>query len=374
MKYNSLNNLCILAISFLLIVPIVLMGQKSKPISNDPDFRQIAVSTLENSLDESRKIEDLSTRVTITEKIVRLIKDSSTENCKRAVDRLYESIIDAKKLSENNNFESQLSGVIKIAAIIDKKFAEKYIEKYNFEIKSENKQNKSEKDTYSQALIYLAIATQLLETNPNLSVDVAENSTKIGIFNETLGYLVKLKEKDTTLSDTFANKALTNVKNRNAKDINEVFIIYAFIFNKSNVPFVNSNNLSYIPTRYFKSQSVVNPSLAKNFIQITVQLLSNQARTTLGSASQAKHGALGDYFFVKIIEPLSQQYNSELQSSIANLQSVLYNFLDQEKRSSINSSIDSWNTSANTNPATKKGKDYWLERAENTENKIQKDA
>lgn len=360
---------------------VVLLFATAKSFAQTPikpktnPLRQLAVQSLESSLEETRQVENLSQRIALSKSIIEMLIKENPARCREAIDRLFDSVSSSSDENANDNEVPEMIGrVIEIALLIDTKLAERYADKFK-RIEAEKRHNQqSDSHDAAQASFMLRVASQLINKNRRLAISIAEATLDVETSEETLAFLCNLRKEDATSANQFALKVLQAIEARQAKNVNELFFLYAYVFAAPRVPFIASNQPAYFPSAFTAADDkTIDSSLAKTFLTKSIILLLNQERAFGGDSSAAVHGALGDYFFAKSVESQVAVYTPNIQQSLLNQQIKLLQFLEQNNVERTTASISKWAEGQSKNSLSPTVEEL-LEKAEKVENLQKKDA
>jgi len=356
-------------------------GQTSSKRGASP-LNHIVVFTLDSVIDELREVESLEARVALAEDVIDLLIKKKPERCRQMLDSLFNDALQLGNIEDsekqNINLDSVMSKIIGIAARFDKKLAESYVAKYAKLGEETSRRGSVKPAERSGSLVagFLRLATELIEKDPTVAALVAEKSFSYGVTADTLMFLARLRKKDMTLANNLSVSALQSVRTRRGNDVNELFLLYAYVFSAAQVPSIESQTpaLQQIPG-YLRlaENNPINHELSITYLQTCAQLLLDPTRSNRMTIGQLSAGALGDYFFLKTIEPHISSRLPALSTSITARQIVLANYLNQDQRNSLMSTIERWNDSRREATNSSGGVEALLQQAANTPDEKQKD-
>lgn len=363
---------------------------KSSKAANASIIRQSALSTLETVVDDLPTIDNIELRVELTGIVVNLLARSRPSRCRKALDSLFTKAMETragwlkgrKPGTVSNPYagrldpDSAIRKIIQIAASLDGTLAQSYIEAYTDEESLNNEDPVTSRERGSQiAAAYLKVATQLVEKDPNLALLTAEKSLNIGVIPDTLVFLGALRRQDPPLANRFFLGALRSCQARKAKDVNELLLLYAFLFSPLRVPIVTPRGIGvysipdYLPALQGHR---VNALLARQYLEVSSGLLLDAARYLPEELHRLPAGVVGDFYLLSLLESIAVEYLPNVSQTISEQRNVLVNYLQSEERAAATASVERWNNipsdvnlAGSGNNATV---DYLVSRAEKSSN------
>lgn len=312
-------------------------------------LRQNAVMLLDSTIDELAAVEDVEARVTFSEEIVKLLAGSKPERCRHMLDALFNDLMKLKTTdfsqskTRRANPDALIRKLIKAAAAFDSKLAQSYVDRYTEEASGQKiEQATSTESSPLQADLNMALALQLIETDPDLAVRVAERAVKTAVTARALEFLGTLRKKNVGLADAFFITSLQSVRARQGTDINELLLLYTYIFSPTRVFGLNSQGLvlRQIPGYQEVAQDYpVNRVLAQQFLQVSAQILLvdiQYRQSSLGPAA----GAMGDLYFINLIKPPAATYTPSLFGPLSEQGNMLVSYLQPEQNSRLQSDVE----------------------------------
>ena len=335
-------------------------------------IRQDALSTVNQVIDEISEVEDLRSRVVLAERIVQLLAKARPDRCRKMLSVIFDEAITLKANPKEKvppDLDSIISRTIQAAAVIDLELAHRFIEVL---AKSEQTDFEAKQDHSSAARLYLRIATDVIRENPQLAVNIASRSLVFGVTSETLTFLVLLRKRDAVLANRFLLTATQRSKDRGAKDVNELFLLYSYVFVRPNPPVVSAQGLGSlsIPNlpELTKDHSV-DVTLAAQYLKIVAEILLDRNRYATGNVSTLIRGAEGDFFLLTLVEPMAQSYLSTVAPAISAQRSIVLNYLAVDRREAAFSAVERWNQTpkdlSSISGANDRSLEYLVKRAEN---------
>ena len=334
-----------------ILIPLAVSAQitqRQKQTKPDPMSRAIrhdALSVAEEVIDQISEIEDLRSRVTLADKVVLLLGKSRPERLTRMLDKIFDDAMARKAeslrtKSQPEELDSILRRVIQIASRIDLALARRYIE-----ASANIKAVKGADNDVSNPTLYLRIARELVRTNPSLAAEVAARSLTIGIVPETLLFLVSLRQTDIAATNQFFIRALQSWQTRGGKDINELLLLYSYVFSPLRVPTVVSQGLAILNIPGYSEVArtyEVDSAIAQQFIRVTTEILSNPVRLSAGHLEALTLGVAGDFYALTLLEPWVAIYQPNSTSFISVQRNTLVNFMGSSQRDAAFSSATLW--------------------------------
>ena len=353
---------------------------------SEPAVRQSAIILLDSAIDELREIEDIRARVSMAETIVKLLGKSRPEHCHNMLDSLFDSALQLRKVgssdkAEGSNTNAILQKIIQIAAQLDRKFAQSYIDRYiGKEDLDAGEPSASAQRSPRTADLYMKLAMELVEKDPMLALSMAQRSLSIAVPPDTLVFLGMLRKKDLVQANNFFGVALNSVKMRRGADVNELLLLYSYVFSPTRVPVWSSQGLGIFSIPSYQAIAVnyeVDPALARQYLSTTTQILLDAERYYPGNVERLTAGLPGDFCLVSLIAPGASRYLPELAESLSTQQHVLAGYLQQDGSAQSASSVERWNSMpSGVNPVSKgtvATLDYLLQRAEQVTDPNRKD-
>src|SRR6185369_15141234 len=123
-------------------------------------------------------------------------------------------------------------------------------------------------------------------------------------------FLGTLRKKDVGLANAFLSTALQSVIARRGTDINELLLLYTYVFSPMRVLWLNSQGivLRQIPGYQRVAQDYpIDPTLAQQFLQASAQVLLTDPQYRQANLS-ASTGPAGDLYFISLIKPQAAKY------------------------------------------------------------------
>lgn len=355
--YSPCLAACLLV--FFTLTAATVFSQKQPKVKEKREdlalLQSVAVDSLDSSIDELRNVEALPTRIDLAEGIVRLLAAKRPARCRQLLDSLFDSVSQLRKSNDGKKPLPPLERpdvlirrVIKIAATLDPQLAQQYAEKYAADKEPNAGGGASSSDVRAASDLYLRLATDLVDQNPALAVSIAEKGIADTLLPGAVIFLETLRKKDVEMANRFFLSAFESVARRRGYNVNELFLLYSYVFSPSLAPVVISDELSTVTEvanyRRMIQSRPVDPNLARQYLQAASRLIFDPTRYQAGGG-QVSSGALGDLYFIKIIEPQIAAYLPGLGDAAAAQQSLVSNFLDQERRTSLQKTTDRWNAS-----------------------------
>lgn len=359
---------------------------QSRSRNNNSTIRQNAILVLDSAVGELREVEDIRARVSMAETIVKLLAKSRPERCRTMLDSLFEAALRLRKesssnKSEDSNTNSILKKIIQLAAQLDPKLAQSYIDLC---IKDEDvnagDSSTSAKPSARTAALYMNLATELIEKDLMLALSMARRSLSIAVLPDTLIFLGTLRKRDLAQANSVFVAALNNVKMRRGTDVNELLLLYSYLFSPTRVPVVSSQGLGIFSVPTYLAIAVdydVDPALARQYLSITADILMDAERYYPGNVERLTAGLLGDFCLVSLIGPAAGSYLPALAESLATQRHVLAGYLQPDGQAQAASSVERWNNMpGGVNPAGKEAVttvEYLLKRADQVSDPNRKD-
>lgn len=314
---------------------------------------QTAVTLLDSALDELREIEDLGVRLTLTEDVVKLLSKDKPARCRRALDSLFAEALrlkyegEAQRQARPVDADSAIRRIIQLAAAIDRKLANSYVEQYAAREATQKGAVGAESSQAAAAAseLYLTLATQLVEKDPALAVAVAEKSVGAAAGVRTLEFLGALRKRDANLANAFFTTALQQARARQGRHVNELLLLYSYVFSPTRVPLITPQGLvlQQLPGYTQAAQDYpVSHDLATRYLQVAARALSSAERYGADN-SGVNNAALADLYFINLIKPLVDTYTPSLSAALTERRNLLVGYLQPEQYTRLQTDVDGWN-------------------------------
>lgn len=319
-------------------------------------LRQSAVTLLDSTVDELAEVQDLETRLALSQEIVKLLAGSRPQRCRQMLDSLFDELMklkgDAATQSNSQskgrqaNPDALLRKLIQAAAAFDAKLARTYIDRYTGSTsKQKVDQAAPVQQTAAQADLNMMLALQLIETDPALAVRVAERSASVALTPRTLEFLGTLRKRDAAAADAFFVTCVESVKARQAPDINELLFLYTYVFSPTRVLGFTPQGLVMLQIAGYARVAQdypVNPALARRFLRASSQILLTDIQYRQGTLGPTS-GAVGDLYFINLITPLAARYAPGLSGPLSEQGNLLVSYLQPEQNARLKSDVERLN-------------------------------
>lgn len=335
--------------SLVLLSGLHVYGQRAATDNrNASPLRQYAIDLLDSTINEVKAVEDVEARLLFATDIVRLFGDVKPERCRQMLDSIFDDLMKLKNTKSSQDKSKQptpdtlLRKLIQAAASFDRKLARNYINKYTEAAAQKDEPATPAQSLSQQADLNMLLALQLIETDPALSVRVAQNAVAAGITTRTLEFLGTLRKKDAGLANGFFPTALQSVVARRGTDVNELLLLYTYVFSPTRVLWLNPQGIvvRQVPGYQRVAQDYpVDPRLAQQFLQVSAQILLADPQTRQGNLSPGT-GAMGDLYFINLIKPQAAKYTPKLLGPISEQADLLAGYLQPEQYSRVQSDAE----------------------------------
>jgi hypothetical protein len=311
--------------------------------------QQSALDLADGAADELRQVEDLTTRVELTEEVVELLKARRPARCRQILDAIFAEALEGPAPAPHEAGSRQtrhtiIQRVIKAAAAFDRALALTYVSRYEeAERVRMGEQASGDSTQRTTSELNLALATNLVEKDPSLATSVAERSIPAGVTPATLVFLETLRQRDAQAANNFFAATVRAVASGpgRAYNVNDWLLLQAYVFSLPEVPTLLPQGLVsfQIPAyqQVFKKHPV-DPALAKLYLQQALLLLANPGRSDAGNAWEA-----GDLGLLKLIEPYVAAYLPEKLEALRGLEYALAASTNNDQRASLQNGVDRWN-------------------------------
>lgn len=204
-------------------------------------IRVDALATADQVIDQINEIEDFGARVALAEKIVRVLKKSRPEHLRKMLVSLFDEAMSlrsspAKAKSTRLDLDSVTYKIIQTAALIDVDFASGFIEALSQTAASDA----DARSDSGRSFMYARVAKELSRSNTSLAVELGMRSLDGGIVPDTLLFLITLRDVNVSAANQFFLTAIQSWQSRGAKDVNELLLLYSYVFSPFKIPAVVS--------------------------------------------------------------------------------------------------------------------------------------
>ena len=351
-----------------------------KPRATDKHalVRQNAILVLDSVIDELREVDDIQARISLAETIVTLMAKSKPERCRGMLDSLFNEALqlrrDEASKGVESNTDAMLDRIIKIAAQLDARLARSFVERSLTEERdadTNTKPSATDQTRVRAAAVYLKLATELVDRDRALALSMARKSLGIAVVSESLVFLGTLRSRSQAQADSFFLDALDSVKVRRGRDVNELLLLYAYVFSPTRVPIVSSRGIGILNIpgyRDIAKDYPINIRLAGPYLRISTQLLLDNQRYYPGNIERLEGGVVGDFCLITLIQPMASQYDPTLTESLSTQQHVLEGYVHPEARTDLSSTVERWRSAPagieTGGPGSATTVEYLLDRAE----------
>lgn len=337
-------------VTFALVPGLQLYGQRPVTESrNASPLGQNAINLLDSTIDELKAIEDVEARVTFATDIVRLFGSVKPERCRQMLDSIFDELMKLKNAkgsqskSQRPSPDALLQKLIQAAASFDRKLARNYINRYLEEAPAQKGEPATPAQSLSQqADLSMLLALQLIETDSALSVRVAQSAVAVAVTVRALEFLGTLRKKDAGLANAFFTTALQSVTARRGTDINELLLLYTYVFSPTRVLWLTPQGIvvRQLPAYQKVAQEYpVDPRLAQQFLQASAQILVADPQHRQGNPN-AGTSAAGDLYLLNLIKPQAAQYAPKLLGPLSEQAELLVVYLQPEQYSRLQSDVE----------------------------------
>lgn len=317
----------------LLLVPMVTMpspvSQQEEEASTVSPQRQLALVMLTNLAEEVRSIDGVEQRVRLLASIADLIWPYQPEAAREYIREAFEETVKMPEMRRDetdaprsrSSFQREL---VKVAARHDVQFAHTLITRFiDRPMESSFHQSPSDSGSPHQPYSPYSLASALVDVSPQLAVEVAERGLTTGINWHTLSFLRRLRQKDAEQARAFFISAVDAVYRRRGRNINELFILYSYLFAPKTLIEVTASGPRVIELPAYsllRRDTSVDPDLARYFLQASADILLAEDRYASPSPEAEM---LGDYYFITLLLPQYRMYLPELIDRIGAARSFL---------------------------------------------------
>ena len=297
----------------------------------------IALSIVDSAVLEVNEVENLEDRLGIFEEMLPVLSGERIQRGRQILQRLFEGILKARDSAKQDvavasgakpvsYWNALLQRTIEVATRFSPELATEFLERSGWN--SDQPASSGRPDL--SANLYLATALSLLNEDQQRAVAYAERSLSGGIQPTTMNFLGKLSELDRSLADRFFRVALSNVVSQQGFNVNELLLLSSYVLTPGRAVVLSPFGPRAIQIPGYPPDHVVDPLLAREFLQTVTPLLLNEARYTLNGTSPLKVRPAGDFFFLKYLEPYVREYEPSLASVFAERTALAATFVSSD--------------------------------------------
>lgn len=355
------SSLALLGVILLIMAPPAYSHVQEAPGTKDEDSPeyQTALFLLEASMDEVKVIQDINTRIDLTEQILRLLAGPRPDRCRAMLDLLFDDALNLRNStateakSRQPDLRTTITRIIRIAAHFDRQLAQAYMSRYE---ESEAKLSAVEPRQPSEATVNLKlkVATVLIAEDPPLAIAIAKSSLTFSVTSQTLVFLRTLRKKDIVSANDFFAAALYSVKARRGYNINELLLLYSYVFSPKNVPYLTERGLSmlHIPDYVGDHKEYpIDAKVATQYLDTSLQILLEPSRYSSQGLASLGAGVMGDLYFINIIEPYVRAYLPTFTESVVEFKALISQYLHPDRLGDLRARLDRWNSLGDKAPA-----------------------
>lgn len=316
-------------------------GEKER----DSQTVQEALLILDAAIDEVPQIENIESRLSLAEGIVKLLARRNPARARQMLDSLFEAALELKRSDpaereqENQRLDTLVRRVIQAAARVDGGLAESYIDRYAKERSQADRPGTTAGPaTVAAGEFYRRLAIELLRQDRNLAVAVAEKSLSVPLSASILIFLESLRKANSNLAKQFYVSALQIVAKRQGVDVNELLLLFAYVFSPLRVPMVTPYGLALVQMPEYArlvEDRAPDPDLARHYLQVAIDALLAPSRYAAENRVRLVAGAAGDFYLLKLIEPFSSTYLPAFSGKLQGRENLLTGLLRAEERDSV---------------------------------------
>lgn len=320
---------------FILLVPMAAMSslasQQEEEAPVVPPQRQFALIMLTNLAEEVRSLDGIEQRVKLMASIADLIWPYQPEAARVYIREAFEEVAkmpetkleqeDTGAAQRRSSFQREL---VKVAARHDVQLAHTLI-KQLIDRPTESSFHQSPSDSSSPHQLYspYSLASALVDVSPQLAVEVAERGLTTGMNWHTLSFLHRLRQKDAERAGAFFISAVDAVYRRRGRDINELFILYSYLFAPHTLITMTADGPRVIELPAYsllRRDASIDSDLARYFLQVSADILLAEDRYVSPSPEASM---LGDYYLTTLLLPHYRMYLPDLVDRIGAARSFL---------------------------------------------------
>ena len=334
-------------------------GKQTQSKGNSSETKLLAISSLEDIAFKLRNLKDhetLPARASLADQLIKLLLPHNPEKCRELLDFLFAESLEELQIQQpkqqsgpgnssnrsegDSNPRTAINAVIHAAMRVDPKLAESYIAKY---LESEKHNGSVDGSTVSD--YYMKMGTAAIDLSTETATAMAQKSfEQNGQLNiNILPFLRSLQEKDGKQCDQFLRTVIQQVRNGNGKNVNDLLLLYSYVFSINSVPIVSNRGLGifYVAYKYNTDKNNVLPETVRFFLQTISDILLNNARYD-SNFTQLTWGAQGDVLAIGIVEGEVGNAYPSLGSALRERQRSISSYLGAEGSSKAQGNIDKY--------------------------------
>jgi len=291
--------------------------------------REVALAVLSALPEEVRGIRDAIPRLELMVRIAEVLGRENPEHAKMllvaAFDETFTCEDEAKGEEERlSTLNAVRQRIVSLAVRHDEGLAKSLLDRLD-----ERTESSEEAPHYTQ------LARGLIVDRPDLAIYMARKRMRSFLSWEGLRFLLALREKEKAEADSFFLDLTAQVASQGAGDINELLILYAYVFSPS-LPLELTRNgpqARFLPDY---QSGAIDPQLATKFLQMVIPPLLVPERYAGGGPRWGPHG---DFIFLTLILPQCHQFLPALADELEIQRGVLATRIAESERSSLESRV-----------------------------------
>lgn len=339
----------------LLVAPARSRSQEISSVKHEESHSyQNALFIVDASIDEVREVQDINIRMGLTEQILSLLAKSRPERCRRMLDSLFDDALALKNSkasgdkAPHTDLMTIVARIIRMAASFDRKLAQSYISRYtDFENSDTKLSGGSALTTQMSADLQLRLASTLIAKDSALAISLAKSSLNLPLSSQSLVFLGTLRRKDIGLANDFFAAALQSIVMRQGYDLNELLLLYSYVFSPKKVPYLTPRGLSLlqIPDYFDVSQDYpVDPKVAVLYLQTAMQVVLDLSRYSTDRIARLAAGVPGDLYFLTLVEPLVGTYLPAYAEPLAKHKNLIAQYMQPDAVTELQARLGRWNS------------------------------
>ncbi len=322
---------------------VAVQAQRKPDAKNSPRNKIAAlpvIPVLESVAQEIIEVEDLNTQVDLAGQVAELLGKSRPAVTQATLDKLFERVL--REMAQDKSAASQLTAlarkIIHAASGFDNKLTQTYIDKLATQQESTANENSATKNTVTEtARLYLKLAREVIDNNPQLALSLAQKSFAAQVFPETPLLIAAARRQDEQLAETLFTAALQNIQARRGTDINELLLLYGYLFAPTRIPLLVNGRLGAY--NFTLETQPVNRNQAVQFLQTTTQILSDPNRYTV-NLQRLTHEPAGDLYLLKVLKFPATTWQPALLEQLNAQETFLAGFIAADQRKAIDATVE----------------------------------
>ncbi len=368
-----------LSLLSLFVSAIFAVAQPRTQTQEDSLDKQLATNTLLSAISEMKEIPDLQTRESLAESIVPLLAKTRPNSCREMLDAIFNDALKKKPerpssdgAKKNTDKSGDADGVIrkliKLAAKLDVSLAKKYIEEYT----AEKEAQKKSKSSLSNEL-KMKLAIEMVNDDAAEAINLATQALSSGVTDDCLVFLATLRKKNIPLADNFALTAVQSIAaQRSLDDVNELFIIFAYVLTPQLIPAVRTEGLAFssiIAYQEVADNYPINPTLSQQYFQNCARMMLRPDRYAALATNVQAARAQADFLFISLLEPYFPPSSPDINAQLLQRRGQISQYIQPQQITQLQTQINRWQElrsrlNSNSPKSNPRDSEFFANRAE----------